>query len=60
LQYLFITLAALHGGHYEVGFWMTIATAVVTGVLCLGQLLINGQQVWSRAAIDAKPSDSAA
>lgn len=41
LQYLFITLAGLHGGHYVVGFWLTLATAVTTGVLSLGQYLVN-------------------
>jgi hypothetical protein len=41
LQYLFITLAGLHGGHYVVGFWLTLATAVTTSVLSLGQYLVN-------------------
>lgn len=43
LQYLFITLAGLNGGHYEVGFWLTLSTAIIAGVLSLGQLLINKQ-----------------
>ncbi len=41
LQYLFITLGGLHGGHYVVGFWLTLGTAVVTGVLSLGQYFVN-------------------
>jgi hypothetical protein len=41
MQYLFITLAGLHGGHYLVGFWLSLGTAVLTGVLALGQYLVN-------------------
>ncbi|EWM29594.1 hypothetical protein Naga_100006g51 [Nannochloropsis gaditana] len=41
LQYLFITLAGLHGGRYEVGFWLTLATAAAVGVLTTGQYLIS-------------------
>lgn len=41
LQYLFITLAGLHGGHYVVGFWLSLGTAVLTAVLALGQYLMN-------------------
>lgn len=41
MQYLFITLAGLHGGHYLVGFWLSLGTAVTAGVLTLGQYLMN-------------------
>ena len=41
MQYLFITLAGLHGGHYLVGFWLSLGTAVLTGVLAMGQYLMN-------------------
>lgn len=41
LQYLFITLAGLHGGHYLVGFWLSLGTAGTAGVLVLGQYLMN-------------------
>jgi len=43
LQYLFLTLAALHGGHYLVGFWLTLSASILTGLLCISQYFLNAQ-----------------
>lgn len=64
LQYLFLTLFGLNGGHYEVGFWLTLGAGLLAAVLSFAQLLANkqadrdgiyGHDVFHPATIHTRP-----